>query len=115
MAPGNGKGNGRSVLLQWESSVSSSLRAPEPPLLEETADSTHFLDNTSKYNSVFEVTSMGCNEIKQSTDWTPTSKVHGQVCHLIGSMCPMPNEVEKFAQIYCIGDEETEYKGQFLV
>ncbi|XP_062518309.1 uncharacterized protein LOC134193499 [Corticium candelabrum] len=77
-------------------------------LLGDSETSRHFLTNIRKYNSAFQMTSMGCNEIKETHGWNPCFKVQGQVYHLIGSLCPLPNEESKFAQIYFLGDVERE-------
>jgi hypothetical protein len=54
------------------------------------------------------MTSMGCKEIKETHCWNSCFKVQGQVYHLIGSLCPLPNETAKFAQIYFLGDTEAQ-------
>ena len=67
----------------------------------------HFLGNIRKYNSVFQMTSFGCNEISMA-GFNPSFRIQGQVYHLIGSIVPTQGESHKFAQIYFIGDEDTE-------
>ena len=40
--------------------------------------------------------------------WNPSFRVHGQVCHLIGSLMPLPGEVPKFLQVYFIDNQVEE-------
>ena len=67
-----------------------------------TEESRHFLANIRKYNTAFQMRSVGCNE------WNSCFKAQGQVYHLIGCLCPLTNEESKFAQIYVLGDVERE-------
>ena len=55
------------------------------------------------YNSAFQFTSFGANEIVKGT-FMPTFKIQGQVYHLMGSLLPIQNEVPKFLQVYFIVD-----------
>jgi len=60
----------------------------------------YFLDVICVYNSVFQLTSLGVNEIKHG-DLMPTFKVHGQVYHLGGFLLPNNSEEPKvFANIF---------------
>ena len=65
----------------------------------------HFLANIRKYNSVFQMTSFGCNEVSMA-GFNPSFRIQGQVYHLIGSIVPTQGESPKFAQIYFVGDED---------
>ena len=67
----------------------------------------YFLGNIRKYNSVFQMTSFGCNEVSMA-GFNPSFRIQGQVYHLIGSIVPTQGESHKFAQIYFIGDEDSE-------
>ena len=67
----------------------------------------HFLTNIRKYNSVFQMTSFGCNEVSMA-GFNPSFRIQGQVYHLIGSIVPTQGESPKFAQIYFIDDHELE-------
>ena len=67
----------------------------------------HFLGNLRKYNSVFQMTSFGCNEVSMA-GFNPSFRIQGQVYHLIGSIVPTQGESHKFTQIYFIGDEDSE-------
>ena len=67
----------------------------------------HFLANIRKYNSVFQMTSFGCNEVSMA-GFNPSFRIQGQVYHLIGSIVPTQGESPKFAQIYFVGDEDVE-------
>ena len=88
-----------------------SLCNPPEPLktlyLGETCESKHFLHHTRKYNSAFSMTSFGCQEVRES-GWNPSFKIQGQVCHKIGSLCPLPNEKPKFTQIYFVDDYDVQ-------
>ena len=67
----------------------------------------HFLANIRKYNSVFQMTSFGCNEVSMA-GFNPSFRIQGQVYHLIGSIVPTQGESHKFTQLYFIGDEDSE-------
>ena len=67
----------------------------------------HFLGNLRKYNSVFQMTSFGCNEVSMA-GFNQSFRIQGQVYHPIGSIVPTQGESHKFAQIYFIGDEDSE-------
>ena len=71
------------------------------------SNSKHFLANIHKYNSAFQMTSFGCNEVSIA-GFNPSFRIQGQVYHLIGSMVPTQGESPKFAQIYFIDNEESE-------
>ena len=47
----------------------------------------HFLANICKYNSAFQMTSFGCNEVSMA-GFNPSFRIQGQVYHLIGSIVP---------------------------
>ena len=66
----------------------------------------HFLTNIRKYNSVFQMTSFGCNEVSMA-GFNPSFRIQSQVYHLIGSIVPPQGESPKFAQIYFIYDRES--------
>ena len=72
------------------------LGMPPEPLktlyLGETSASKHFLQHTRQYNCAFSMTSFGCHEVRKS-GWNPSFKIQGQICHKMGSLCPLPNEV----------------------
>ena len=53
------------------------------------------------------MTSFGCNEVSMA-GFNPSFRIQGQVYHLIGSIVPTQGESPKFAQIYFIGDEDSE-------
>ena len=55
----------------------------------------HFLHNIHKYNSAFQMTSFGCNEITMA-GFNPSFRVQGQVYHRIGSLVPSAGESPKF-------------------
>ena len=87
------------------------LGTPPEPLktlyLGETTSSKHFLQHIRKYNCAFSMTSLGCHEVRES-GWNPTFKIQGQVCHKMGSLCPLPNEEPRFTQIYFVDDYEAQ-------
>ena len=83
---------------------------PEPlkSLLTGTsAESKHFFRNIRQYNSCFQMTSFGAEEVRLP-GYFPTFKICGQVYHLAGSILPPPGEDHKFLQIYFMGGEEIE-------
>ena len=53
------------------------------------------------------MTSFGCNEVSIA-GFNPSFRIQGQVYHLIGSIVPTQGESYKFAQIYFIGDKDSE-------
>ena len=67
----------------------------------------HFLHTIRKYNSAFQMTSFGCNEITMA-GFNPSFRVQGQVYHRIGSLVPSAGESPKFSQIYFIDNQQTE-------
>lgn len=67
--------------------------------------SGHFLTNTRKYNSLFQMTSFGAKEIREG-HFMPTFKIEGQVYHLIGSLLPPSGQNPQFLQIYFISDAD---------
>ena len=67
----------------------------------------HYLANIRKYNSAFQMTSFGCNEITMA-GFNPSFRVQGQVYHRIGSLLPSAGESPKFSQIYFIDNQQTE-------
>ena len=56
----------------------------------------HFLASIRKYNSAFQMTSFGCNEITMA-GFNPSFRVQGQVYHRIGSLVPSTGESPKFS------------------
>ena len=71
------------------------------------SNSKHFLTNIRKYNSAFQMTSFGCNEITMP-GFNPSFTVQGQVYHCMGSMVPSSGESPKFSQIYFIDNQESQ-------
>ncbi|CAH0663696.1 unnamed protein product [Spodoptera exigua] len=63
--------------------------------------SSHFLKNIRAYNSAFQTTSFGANQIVEA-GFMPTFNVQGQVYHQIGSL--LPTDKPKFLQVYFISD-----------
>ena len=61
----------------------------------ENQKSKEFLKNIRKYNIVFQMTSLGCQEIRQN-GWNPIFSIQGQLYHLHGSILPNANEQAKF-------------------
>ena len=53
----------------------------------------HYLANIRKYNSAFQMTSFGCNEITMA-GFNPSFRVQGQVYHRIGSLHVLPSAGE---------------------
>ena len=73
------------------------LQTPPEPLkhllLGDTSESRHFLHNIRKYNSCFQMTSLGLLKKYVSLD---ICKIQGQVYHTVGSLLPLPDEQPKF-------------------
>ena len=85
-------------------------RPPSPMdelLIGETADSQHYLKHIRQYNSLFQMTSIGCQEIKLR-GWNQNFRIQGQMTHSIGSLNPLPDKRPKFAQIFFLGNNEVE-------
>ena len=83
---------------------------PEPlkSLLDGTsAHSQHFQGNIRRYNSCFQMTSFGAEEVRLP-GYFPTFKVCGQIYHRAGAILPQPGEEPKFLQIYFMGDHNQE-------
>ncbi|UYV84655.1 hypothetical protein LAZ67_X002997 [Cordylochernes scorpioides] len=79
-----------------------------------TSQSKHFLRNIRKYNSCFQMTSLGATEIIRD-NYMPTFKVQGQICHRVGSLLPLPDSDHKFLQIYFMGttDDQVNQRCRF--
>lgn len=67
--------------------------------------SKHFLDNSRKYNTLFQITSFRGNQISEG-NFMPTFKVQGQVYHSIGNLFPNPGVEPQFLQIYFVSDAD---------
>lgn len=75
--------------------------------------SQQFLQNVRSYNNMFCFTSMG-GKIDRSINngsGPPIFKLHGQNCHLMGSLLPQDGVRPKFAQLY-IYDTQNEIKNR---
>ena len=58
-----------------------------------------FLQDIRKYNSAFQLTSLGCKEVRMN-GWNPQFRIQGHVCHLIGPLEPTDEMQARFLQIY---------------
>lgn len=67
--------------------------------------SVRFLENIRKYNSVFQLTSLGCNQVILN-GWNPQFRIQGQMCHLIGPLEPQNQRQPSFLQIYFMDGED---------
>ena len=55
-------------------------------LFEGTTDqSVCFLQDIRKYDSAFQLTSLGCKEVRMN-GWNPQFRIQGQICDLIGPL-----------------------------
>ncbi|XP_043468040.1 uncharacterized protein LOC122502180 [Leptopilina heterotoma] len=93
------------------------LEAPEP--LRSLLDGHHyksksFLRNIRSYNSAFQMTSFGGNEIYEP-GFRPTFRIQGQVYHLIGSLLPPSNQPSSYLQIYFISDAQEQVQRRMSV
>ena len=68
--------------------------------------SREFLTNARKYNSCFQMTLFGGEDVNHASTrgWMPTFWASGQVYHKIGSMQPAAGQAPQFLQIYFMGD-----------
>ena len=76
-------------------------------LFEGTTDqSVRFLQDIRKYNSAFQLTSLGCKEVRMN-EWNPQFRIQGQVCYLIGPLEPADEMQARFLQIcFMDGDKQ---------
>ena len=80
---------------------------PSPPLPQQLAvmfegttdQSVRFLQDIRKHNSAFQLTSLGCKEVRMN-GWNPQFRIQGQVCHLKGPLEPADEMQARFLQIY---------------
>lgn len=93
--------DGKVVLHQFEDlpDLIKSLIDNSHPL------SKHFFDNSRRYNTLFQMTSFGANEISEG-NFMPSFKIQGQVHHLIGSLLPEIGNNAKFLQIYFMSESD---------
>jgi hypothetical protein len=66
------------------------------------SEAKHFREHIRAYNNIFSFSSLGV-KIDRSV-WGPkgvhTFRVHGELCHLMGSLLPVPGTPAAFLQIY---------------
>lgn len=91
-----------------------------PPLLlrrllfdNSKSESINYQQYCRLYNMIFAFTSSGMKVDNRFQDGRgpPNLRIHGQVCHRIGSMLPLPGESPKFAQLY-IFDTDNEVQNR---
>jgi len=87
--------NGKVVIHQFEDL---------PDLIKSLIDNSHplskyFFHNSRWYNTLFQMTSFGANEIVEG-NLMPTFKIQVKVHNLIGSLLPKIGNNAKFLQIY---------------
>lgn len=83
---------------------------PEPLkfyLFVSSPHSVHFLNNTIKDNSCYQMNSFGAKRMKEYA-YMPTFKIQGLVYHITRSLFPSPKEESIFLQIYFMRVEERE-------
>jgi hypothetical protein len=81
-----------------------------PDLIKSLIDNSHslsknFFDNSRRYNTLFQMTSFGANEIAEE-NFMPSFKIQGQLHHLIGSLLPEIGNIAKFLQIYFMSESD---------
>ena len=67
----------------------------------DAADGKEFRSNTRQYNMALAFTSLGVTEdknINRRGGWV--FRIHGELCHLIGSLRPDEDDVPSYAQLY---------------
>ncbi|XP_046869082.1 uncharacterized protein LOC124461612 [Drosophila willistoni] len=88
------------------------LTSPQEPLYSllcgETQESRHFLANSRKYNSCFQMTSFGADIIEDG-GLNTTFKIQGQIHHRVGLLIPFEDTQNKFLQIYFMGNMEEQF------
>ena len=62
-----------------------------------------FLKALHSYNLAFQFTSFGVNKTVKG-NFMPTFKIQGQVCHVVGVLQLVNNNVPKFLKVYLIVD-----------
>lgn len=91
-----------------------------PPLLlrrllfdNSESESINYQQYCRLYNMIFAFTSSGMKVDNRFQDGRgpPNLRIHGQVCHRIGSMLPLPGGSPKFAQLY-IFDTDNEVQNR---
>ena len=85
-------------------------------LLENTATGKHFRSNLNKYNSVFQVTSLGKEHNQTKQRFYTTFKTQGQCQQKIGGLLRFPKEKPKFIQVYFMGNtnEEARQRNKYV-
>lgn len=64
-----------------------------------------------RYNTAFQMTSFGAGRNLTEFGYTTTYTIQGQLYHPIGSLLPTSDlDQPKFAQMYFMGDGETQQK-----
>jgi hypothetical protein len=66
--------------------------------------SEHFLQNSRKYNSLFQMTSLGV----KMRNVEPTFTIQGQLHHRIGLLNPSPETSPAFLQLFFLDNAETQ-------
>ena len=90
---------------------------PFPPLPQQLAvlsegttdQSVCFLQDIRKYDSAFQLTSLGCKEVRMN-GWNPQFRIQGKVCHLIGPLEPADEMQARFLQIFFM-DGNQKFRG----
>jgi len=80
---------------------------------QESRESKNYQHNIRAYNMMFAFSSLGAKIDTSVLNGKGPSiyKIHGQSCHLIVSLLPMPEKPPKFAQLY-IYDTENEIQNR---
>lgn len=70
---------------------------------ESTAEAQRFRDNIRQYNAALAFTSLGVkvdNSVNAGGGGPPTFRIHGELCHQLGSLLPRNGERPVYAQLY---------------
>ncbi|GFY70280.1 uncharacterized protein TNIN_257151 [Trichonephila inaurata madagascariensis] len=92
-----------------ENSEQSDQQTLETVLAGVTSQSKLFLRKIRKFNSCFQMTSLGATKIvhnKDGRNFESKFKIQGQVYHQIGSLLPMPDADLELLQIFFMFEEE---------
>lgn len=101
--------NGRKTLEQFNQ---------PPPALLELFQTPNFRKNIRKYNQAFAFTSLGVavdEDLANGRDGVYTFRIHGELCHRIGSLMPADGEPESYGQIYFLdANNQAERRGNIF-
>ena len=78
-----------------------------------TDQSVRFLQDIRKCISAFQLTSLGCKEVRMN-GWNPQFRIQGQVCHLKGPLEPTDEMQARFLQIFFMDGDQQIQRRSFI-